>query len=246
MFEQSMVVAGPASRWPMFSSLMLQATGVGILLLIPLIWVEQLPAIQSLPPEVFAPRTLKPMKVFAEGVIRRTPSPLTERRLFVPTQVPTLVPRIDDRPIIDDDGPLIAVGSGRSNLDSLFDGVPHARPLDAPPPPPPAKPVETKPAAAPPKTVTVASSLQASKLIHQVKPAYPDIAKRASIQGSVRLHAVIAQDGSVQRLQVASGHPLLVAAAVEAVKQWRYSPTLLGGNPVEVVTQIDVNFVLAR
>jgi protein TonB len=86
--------------------------------------------------------------------------------------------------------------------------------------------------------------VQKAKLARQVKPQYPPLARQARIQGTVKLTAVIAKDGSIQELQVISGHPLLVPAALQAVKQWQYNPTLLNGQAVEVVTQIDVNFTL--
>ena len=81
--------------------------------------------------------------------------------------------------------------------------------------------------------------------MNKVQPLYPALAKQARIQGTVRLQAVIAKNGSVEELQVISGHPLLVQAALDAVKQWRYRPTLLNGEPVEVVTTIDVVFTLS-
>ncbi len=82
-------------------------------------------------------------------------------------------------------------------------------------------------------------------LIYQPKPVYPPLAKQARIQGTVKFTAIIGRDGTIQNLTLISGHPLLVQAATEAVKQWRYKPTLLNGEPVEVVTQIDVNFTLS-
>jgi protein TonB len=81
-------------------------------------------------------------------------------------------------------------------------------------------------------------------LVSQPRPVYPPLAKQARIQGVVRFTAIIGRDGTIQNLTLVSGHPLLVSAAQEAVKQWRYKPTLLNGEPVEVVTQIDVNFTL--
>ena len=75
---------------------------------------------------------------------------------------------------------------------------------------------------------------------------YPQIAKVARIQGMVRVEGVISRDGMIQKLRVISGHPLLVQAALDAVKQWRYSPTLLNGEAVEVQTTIDVNFTLSQ
>jgi protein TonB len=86
--------------------------------------------------------------------------------------------------------------------------------------------------------------VQAAKLISQPKPQYPPLARQARIQGTVRFNAVIGRDGTIQNLQMARGHPLLVPAATEAVRQWRYHPTLLNDDPVEVVTQIDVHFTL--
>jgi len=83
-------------------------------------------------------------------------------------------------------------------------------------------------------------------LIAQPRPMYPPLAKQARIQGVVELNAVIGKDGTVGSLSVVKGHPLLVQAAIDAVKQWRYKPTLLNGEPVEVQTTIDVNFTLSQ
>lgn len=98
---------------------------------------------------------------------------------------------------------------------------------------------------APPK-MRVSSGVAQGLLIHQVKPAYPTLAVQARVQGTVVLQAMIAKDGTVQDLRVVSGHPLLVQAALEAVKLWRYKPYLLNGQPVEVDTQINVNFTLGN
>jgi protein TonB len=84
-----------------------------------------------------------------------------------------------------------------------------------------------------------------ARLIFHPKPEYPPLAKMARVQGVVRLDAVIGKDGTVQELRLISGHPLLVKAAMDAVKDWRYQPTLLKDESVEVATEIDVNFALA-
>jgi len=81
--------------------------------------------------------------------------------------------------------------------------------------------------------------------VHYVEPTYPAIAKTARVQGTVILAAVIGKDGTIENLHVVSGHPLLQGAAMEAVKQWRYRPYILNGEPVEVDTQVVVNFTLA-
>jgi protein TonB len=96
---------------------------------------------------------------------------------------------------------------------------------------------------APPK-VRVSSGVAQGLLIHQTKPVYPPLAMQARIQGTVLLQAVVAKDGTVQDLRVVSGHPLLVKAALDAVKLWRYKPYRLNDQPVEVDTEIIVNFTL--
>jgi protein TonB len=112
------------------------------------------------------------------------------------------------------------------------------------PPPPP--PVEKKKDPGPPKRITIGGNVQQAKLVRQPKPVYPPLAKQARISGVVHLAAVISANGTIQDLKVISGHPLLIPAALEAVKQWVYQPTLLNGEPVEVQTQIDVNFTLSQ
>ena len=89
-------------------------------------------------------------------------------------------------------------------------------------------------------------NVQSAKLTAQPKPVYPPLARQARIQGTVRLEADISKDGTIENLKVISGHPLLIQAALDAVKQWRYQPTLLNGVPVEVVTTVDVNFTLGQ
>jgi outer membrane biosynthesis protein TonB len=101
------------------------------------------------------------------------------------------------------------------------------------------------PSADAPQGIRVGGNVQAANLIRQVRPAYPPMAKQARIQGLVRFNALIGGDGLVKNLEVVSGHPLLVPPALDAVKQWVYKPTLLNGNPVDVITVIDVNFTLS-
>jgi protein TonB len=86
--------------------------------------------------------------------------------------------------------------------------------------------------------------VQAALLVRDVPPQYPRMAKDARIAGTVRLKAVIGRDGTIEDLQVIDGHPFLVQAAMDAVKQWAYKPTLLNGKPVEVATEIVVHFSL--
>ena len=81
-------------------------------------------------------------------------------------------------------------------------------------------------------------------LIHKVLPTYPPLARSARIQGQVVLQAVISKQGAIENLRVLAGHPMLVPAAIEAVRQWRYRPYVLNNEPVEVETQVTVNFSL--
>jgi periplasmic protein TonB len=101
------------------------------------------------------------------------------------------------------------------------------------------------PKVATPQRVRVSQGVSQGLLIHQVKPNYPPLARQARIQGSVVLQAVIAKDGTIQGLHIVSGHPMLAPAAIDAVKQWRYKPYFLNGEPVEVETVVTVNFTLA-
>jgi protein TonB len=104
--------------------------------------------------------------------------------------------------------------------------------LAAPPPPPPAAPIR------------VGGEIQAPKKIHNVDPVYPAVARQAKIGGIVIIDAVIAKDGSVKDTKVLRGNPLLNQAALDAVNQWKFTPTLLNGQPVEVQMSVTVNFQL--
>jgi protein TonB len=109
-----------------------------------------------------------------------------------------------------------------------------------PPPPPPPKPK------APTAPVRIGGNVIQANLIKQPKPIYPPLAKAARVQGTVKFQATISKDGTIQNLQLLGGPPLLVQAALQAVQQWVYKPTLLNGEPVEVITTIDVNFTLSQ
>jgi TonB family protein len=91
----------------------------------------------------------------------------------------------------------------------------------------------------------VSSSEAVDSLIKRVSPAYPPLARQARIQGTVILKIVISKSGDVQNLQLISGHPMLAPAAIEAVKQWKYKPFIVNGEPVEVETTVQVNFTLS-
>src|SRR5262249_29149262 len=131
-------------------------------------------------------------------------------------------------PVDDALGISSGIGTGTGLPGVLLDA------LSAPPAPPriePQAPVRPASPPPPPKPSAVSSGVQPARLIRQIQPVYPPLAISARIQGTVRLVAIIGRDGAIENLQVASGHPLLVPAAVAAVKQWLYRPTLLNNEP---------------
>ena len=99
-----------------------------------------------------------------------------------------------------------------------------------------------KPTLAPAKRIVVSQGISQGMLLQRVSPSYPAVARQARITGDVLMQAVIGKDGSIQHLKVLHGQPLLAQSAITAVKQWRYRPYLLNGNPVEIETQITVQF----
>ena len=109
-----------------------------------------------------------------------------------------------------------------------------------PPPPPPDKPK------APTGPVRVGGRVEEANLLKKVMPVYPPLAKSARVQGTVEFTAIIGKDGSIRELKLLRGHPLLVRAAQEAVQQWKYKPTMLNGEAVDVITDVVVNFTLSQ
>ena len=99
---------------------------------------------------------------------------------------------------------------------------------------------------APPGTIRVGANVQAANIVSQAKVTYPPLAKAARVQGTVRFEATIGKDGHVENLQLISGPPLLVQAAMDSVRQWVYKPTLLNGQAISVITTVDVNFTLSE
>jgi protein TonB len=158
-----------------------------------------------------------------------------DKVLRVPNWIPPRVAILHDQPATEDtagapDGVWVPGGTGTDAPNSVISSVIKI---------PPAMPKVVTPA-----KVRVSSGVAQGLLIHETKPVYPPLAMQARIQGTVLLQAVVAKDGTVQELRVVSGHPLLVKAAMDAVKLWRYKPYRLNDQPVEVDTEIIVNFTL--
>ena len=223
--------------WALVVSAMSQAGCLLILILVPLIYTQALPkailntVLVAFPGAASQPAPEAPPVRSGPHSVRL----LNHRVLMAPTHIPTHVNVFNEAPLPPEEpvgqGPII----GNSGFDLLnVAPVPADRVsrLEAPP--------------SAPQRVPVTSTIEAAKLVSRIQPVYPPIAIQARIQGNVVLHAIIGKEGAVSELQVLSGHPLLVQAAFDAVRQWRYSPTLLSGQPVEVETTITVSFVLGQ
>jgi protein TonB len=176
-------------------------------------------------------------------VVKIIPRQFDAGKLMAPKEIPKNIAMIKEDEMPPPSAGVVGVTGGVPGGASggVIGGIISAAP--PPPPPPPPKAVE-KPVT--PSRIRVGGNVQAANLVRKVTPVYPPLAKQARIQGTVRFTAIIGKDGTIQNLQLVTGHPLLVAAAQDAVRQWVYKPTLLNGEPVEVVTQIDVNFTLSQ
>ena len=97
-----------------------------------------------------------------------------------------------------------------------------------------------------PLRVRISSGVASALIVKKVAPLYPEKAREEHVEGTVLLHVMIDKEGNVQHVDLISGHPLLAPAAIEAVRQWRYQPYLLNNRPVDVDTQVSVNFTLAK
>lgn len=226
--------------WAVVLSSIVQAAILGVFILIPLIYTEALPK-ETLTTFLVAPAPPPPPPPPA-AAIQRIVKPVVRLihngQMMAPTVIPKKVEMIKEEELPPDVGSVgvtggvpggIAGGSAGGVLGGIIGGVGS----NMPPPP-----------KAAPSRIRVGGNVQAAKMLRQIMPVYPPIAKTAHISGTVVLHAVIGKDGSVQDLQYVSGPPLLMKNAMDAVKQWRYQPTQLNGEPVEVDTTISVVFTL--
>jgi protein TonB len=252
MFEQTFVDGTGKTKksWTVTLAFILELVAIGIFILIPLIYTDTLPTHQLTsflvappppPPPPPPPAAAPPVKI-----VKVAPRQFDAGRLLAPKQIPKDIAMIKEEELPPPSASAGVVGGVPGGVPGgaaggVIGGILSSVPSAAPPPPPPK--VE-KPAT--PQRIRVGGNVQAANLIRKVTPVYPPLAKQARVQGTVRFTAIISKDGTIQQLQLVSGHPLLVQAAQDAVKQWLYKPTLLNGEPVEVVTQIDVNFTLSQ
>ncbi len=227
-------------RWVSWASATaVEGLVLGLLVLTPLVNTPALPK-TFLSELLFAP-VPPPAPAATVSAPHRAPPHLTQQELLsAPVVIPKMIARIVEAPEARPEGagvvPGAVPGGVQDGVPGGILGAPFLGLVPAPPPPPATRP----------RPLRTVCELQAAKLVFQPKPEYPPLARLARIQGRVRLEAIIAKDGTIADLKVMSGHPLLAEAALEAVRRWRYQPTLLNGKPVEVETEIEVNFILGE
>ncbi|HYX70512.1 MAG TPA: energy transducer TonB [Terriglobales bacterium] len=241
MFEDSILESSPRWRtrrpWTTLASSALQGAALTLLILVPALRPDALPlrfaAIATLP-EPYRP-------TIRQGGTHSGSHGTTANRLSIFAQ-PREIPR---ETYTGPDPRHFASGPDVASPDSPGPGCPTCPPAITPdmsnvfsPPPIVPRPALPRPAA-------VSGGVIEGYLVQRVQPLYPHLAKLTGVQGDVILQAMIDRDGRIEQLQAVSGHPLLVSAALEAVRQWRYRPYRLNGQPVEVETQITVRFILS-
>jgi len=252
MFEYSFVPTGKTRR-----PLLVAVAGLGEIILLsglvlaPLFFVEALPERALFNALMLAPVPTAPPSPPPPLLAKIIPRTVPVRRTFNPAALvsPVVVPKVVE--IVNDAPPV--------EMNTLAGGVPGGIPgvagaggtgffsnalSQAPPPPPPPPSVALPPPPAAPRQIEVGGDVQTAMIVHQTAPVYPSLAVQGHIRGSVKLSALIGTDGKIKNLAAVSGHPLLVEAALNAVRQWIYRPTVLDGVPVEVKTEIIVRFGL--
>ncbi len=245
MFEDSLIESGGRlkSKRGMTTtiSFILQVVLIGLLVLLPLLFTEALPkaALTTFlvapppPPPPPPPPAAAPVKV-----VKQIQSDIQEGRLRTPTKIPEKVQMIKEEdappPSMSTGGVVGGVPGGvpGGQMGGVIGGIISSTPVAVP-------------KAVTPQRVRVSQGVSQGLLIKKVQPPYPPLARQARIQGKVVLQAEISKEGTIQNLRLVSGHPMLTQAAIEAVKQWRYRPYFLNGEPVEVETQITVIFSLS-
>lgn len=241
MFEDSLLESGgklkdKRGRYTSIAFL-IEAAILGIILLIPLFITEELPSAQLVTFLVAPPPPPPPPPAAAvQHVQHVVQTDIQDGKLRTPTRIPKKIEQI-----VEDTPPPSMAASGvqggvpggvpGGQLNGVIGGIISSTPTAVP-------------TLAPPKVIRVSSGVSAGMLTRRINPNYPPLARQARVQGTVLLEATIGKDGSIENLHVISGHPMLVSAAVEAVKQWKYRPYLLNGDPVEVETTVQVNFRL--
>ena len=222
--------------WTTLASFTMQALGLSLLLAIPLIWVQRPPQLHWLE-RLASPAALTPPAATQAAHAHSAATAvnnLPQRPFIAPRSIPLQIAAINDADSVPPapEFPTIGTGSGRGPEDGVAHGLGDGIPVVIP----------ARPAAVKPLRV---SHWAEGNIIYRIQPSYPPIARQARVQGSVELRAIISKTGTIENLIAVSGHPMLVKSAIEAVRQWRYRAYLLNNEPIEVETEITVNFVLS-
>ena len=243
MFEDSLLESGgrlktKRGRTTTFA-IILEIGLIGVMVLMPLIFTEALPKQQLMtflvappPPPPPPPPAAAPVHVQ-----KQIQTDIVNGALRTPTKIPQKIQMIKE----DEAPPQMAAagvvggvpgGIPGGQMGGVIGGIISSTPVAVP-------------KVATPQRVRVSAGVTSGLLVRKVNPVYPPLARQARISGTVVLRAVISKDGSIENLSLVSGHPMLAPAAIDAVKQWKYKPYLLNGEPVEVDTEVQVNFTLA-
>lgn len=245
MFDAIGVSERTQKPWTVVVSFIGQMAMIGLAILVPLVGTDALPHRLSWVSVPEPPRAL-PRRPAQAAAKQSTvvPSQISRRGLVLPTRIP-------DRPVILQDpefmpatGDGVGVPGGLDGPNGPSNGVIDSLVRSMPAAAAPAPPVAARDAPKPTPRITVGGNVQKGKLISGPRPIYPPLARQARVAGLVRLQAVISREGTILDLRAVSGHPLLIPAALSAVAHWVFSPTYLNGDPVEVATEIEVNFTL--
>jgi protein TonB len=252
MFEQVLIAEAPGTKrfWTTCMGVTGQVALVASMILAPMVWPEALPRPTALltlllPPVPLPPPAGRPASPVTHAVMRRSiMNP--DGTINVPRSVPKSIAIMDEGPP-ETSGAGVPGGTGVPGSIGVPGAVPNilASTVLAPPRPvETARPVEKPAVASEPPRIKVGGVVLAGKLISQVEPQYPPLARQMRVQGVVELLAIVGTDGRIRELKLLSGNPLLVPAAAEAVRRWLYQPTLLNGDPVEIMAPITVTFRL--
>jgi len=244
MFEDSLLESGGRlktrrGRTTTFA-IILEIGLIGVMVLLPLIFTEALPKQQLMtflvappPPPPPPPPAAAPVKV-----VKQIQTDIVNGALRTPTKIPQKIQMIKEEeappPAMASSGVVGGVPGGipGGQMGGVIGGIISSTPVAVP-------------KVATPQRVRVSAGVTSGLLVRRIQPNYPPLARQARIQGTVVLHAVISKEGAIENLTLVSGHPMLAPAAIDAVKQWKYKPYLLNGEPVEVDTEVQVNFTLA-
>lgn len=245
MFEDSLLESGNRFKGgrrkiTTVISFLVQTILVGILIVLPLLYTQALPNEQLTtlliapppppppPPGSAAPKPVKVQSDILNGALR-TPTKIPEKVEMIKESAATMA---STGGVVGGVVGGVPGGVLGGQVGGVIGGILSSVPVAVP-------------RVAVPDHQRVSQGVMQGMLVHQVMPSYPLLAKQARIQGTVVLQAQISKNGSIENLKVVQGHPMLAPAAVEAVKQWKYKPYYLNGEPVEVDTLITVNFTLA-